>query len=152
MDQSFSPSLYLSFYLGISGALFLFLALSFKPLCSHFSLSLSLQLIWVPSKGFKWRRGGLSLQNVIPVKQGRTHARVFPLHCQLAFSYQNECLFLRSSDLWPLNSRTHLLRSYCCFWHTFSSSETYIRVSVICLICLFRSQRETVPVSEKGQA
>lgn len=75
MDQSSSPFLS-PLYLGISGTLFSFPRLSFKPLSltpSHFPSA----TFWVPSKGFQWLRGGLSLQNVIPVKQGPSRPSCF---------------------------------------------------------------------------
>lgn len=83
MDQSSSSSLsrFISASLMLS---FSFLAPFQAFILPLFHLSLS-TAFWVPSKGFKWRRGGLSLQNVTPVKQGPTHDCILPLHHQLAF-------------------------------------------------------------------
>lgn len=85
MDQSSSPFLSL-LYLSISGTLFLFLSslssLYPSPSPSHFPSA----TFWVPSKGFQWLRGGLSLQNVIPVKQGPSRPSCFftpPPVCRL---------------------------------------------------------------------
>lgn len=76
MDQSSSPFLS-PLYLGISGTLFLFLSslssLYPSPSPSHFPSA----TFWVPSKRFQWLRGGLSLQNVILVKQGPSRPLCF---------------------------------------------------------------------------
>lgn len=57
---------------------------------------------WVPSKGFQWLRGGLSLQNVIPVKQGRCHPSCFstpPPVCHLAAWVRARFWYFHTFDL-----------------------------------------------------
>lgn len=104
MDQSSSPFLS-PLYLSISGTLFLFLG-SLSSLYSppprppsHFPSA----TFWVPSKGFQWLRGGLSLQNVIPVKQGPSRPSWFstpPSVCRLVAWVRAVC-FWAFPHLWP---------------------------------------------------
>lgn len=78
---------------------------------------------WAASKGVKWRRGGLSLQKVTPVKQGPTHACVFSPLPRARLSVSHKRVFLRIFFFPPQRQGER--------------------------IYLFTAQLETVPVSEK---
>lgn len=96
----------LSLYLFISFALSYFFFLSFF---SFFFLLFPLSnSFWATSTRIKCRRGGLSLQNVIPVKQGPTHACIsFLPPAALSASYMS-VWFLRF--VLPLTSKVRELR------------------------------------------